>query len=73
MKLLELPANKVRAGIEVYDDVLSCSGEVVKVGEPNGGNTKVWILWEFETTFEAIVEDLERCDYHVYEDENEAE
>lgn len=73
MKLNELPTNNVHVGIEVYDDILSSSGVIVKVGAFDGEKTKVWILWDFDTAFEAIVEDLEGCDYHMYEVENEAE
>lgn len=73
MKLNELPANKVRVGIEVYDDILASSGVVVKVGAFDGERTKVWILWDCDTTFETIAEELECCDYHLYEDEHEVE
>lgn len=73
MKLSELSPNKVHVGIEVYDDVLSSSGIVVKVGDLNGDQTKVWILWDFDTTFETVAEDLQNCLYHLYEDDHEAE
>lgn len=73
MKLNELPANKVHVGIEVYDDILASSGVVVKVGTFDGDQTKVWILWDLEATFETIAEELERCDYYLYKDEHELE
>lgn len=68
MKLCELPANKVHVGIEVYDDILSSSGVIVKVGVFDDEKTKVWILWDLDTTFETITEELECCDYHLYGD-----
>lgn len=73
MKLSELSPNKVRVGIEVYDDIRSSSGVVVNVGAFDGEKTKVWILWDFDRTFEVIAEELERCDYYLYKDEHEVE
>lgn len=73
MKLSELPANKIHPGIEVYDDILSSSGTIVKVGALIGEQTKIWILWDFDTTFETVAEELQHCLYHLYEDEYEVE